>query len=146
LYKRQKRLERAWIDQHKSILLFYKNMRRNSFFLWSHYFDRRYVVTQLCSNVGISVWWIVWVATNCCFMSDIMLYWQGKQPCSGRGTSTFTVTGYSSFSSVKWDVDYLVIIYQWIKCGQEVLISYIPCNIFYNILLITIYSVVHDIW
>ena len=27
-------------------------------------------VTQLCSNAGISVWWIVWLTINCCFMSD----------------------------------------------------------------------------
>ena len=27
------------------------------------------LVTQLSSNVGIMVWQIVWVMTNCCFMS-----------------------------------------------------------------------------
>ena len=28
-------------------------------------------VTQLSRNVGISVWRIVWVTTNFCFLSDI---------------------------------------------------------------------------
>lgn len=34
-------------------------------------------VTQLRSNVGISVWQIVWVKTNCYFMSDTFLPWLG---------------------------------------------------------------------
>jgi len=29
-------------------------------------------VTHLSSNVGISVWWVIWVMTSCCFMS---LWW-----------------------------------------------------------------------
>jgi len=35
-------------------------------------------VTQLSSNAGTSVWWIVWVRTNCCFMSIIQLYVIGR--------------------------------------------------------------------
>jgi len=30
-------------------------------------------VTQLSSNAGISVGRIVWVMTNCCFVSDILI-------------------------------------------------------------------------
>jgi hypothetical protein len=32
-------------------------------------------VTQLYSKVGLSVWQIVWVMTNCYFMSNILLPW-----------------------------------------------------------------------
>jgi len=31
-------------------------------------------VAQLSGNAGISVWRIVWVMTQCCFVSDIVLY------------------------------------------------------------------------
>jgi len=33
------------------------------------------LLTQLSGNAGISVWWIMWVMTNC-FMSDFFFhYW-----------------------------------------------------------------------
>jgi len=34
-------------------------------------------VTQLRNNVGISVWQIVWIKTNCYFLSDTFLPWLG---------------------------------------------------------------------
>ena len=46
-------------------------------------------VTQLCSIEGISVWRIVWVTTNCCFMSDIKTQfgrpWRRRLPDRFRG-------------------------------------------------------------
>jgi len=41
-------------------------------FLWTQIVTEGVFITQL-SNVGISVWWIVWVMTNCCFSSDFSL-------------------------------------------------------------------------
>jgi hypothetical protein len=42
--------------------------------LWGHNILREGVfVTELFSDVGISVWRIVWTTTNCCFMSHIQL-------------------------------------------------------------------------
>lgn len=40
------------------------------FFFLNQHCDRRYV---LSTNAGISVWRIVWVKTNCCWMSHMLL-------------------------------------------------------------------------
>jgi hypothetical protein len=53
-------------------VMFYENIGTNSF-LWIQHFDEVELVTQLSSNAGISLWRIVWVTTNCRFMSDILV-------------------------------------------------------------------------
>jgi len=63
------------IDQQSSTLCFYGNIRRNSCVLTEGVF-----VTQLSSNSGISVWRIVWVMTNCCFVNCMFV--GGKQQAS----------------------------------------------------------------
>ena len=40
-------------------------------FLWVQDYDKNMFVSQLSSSAGISVWLIVWVTINCCFMTDI---------------------------------------------------------------------------
>jgi len=44
--------------------------REKQFFCGNHILIECVFVTQLFSNAGILVWGIVWVVTNCCFISD----------------------------------------------------------------------------
>ena len=52
--------------------------RLNVMFLWKYKRKHKILIegvflTQLSSNKEISVWWIVWVTTNCCFVTDIQV-------------------------------------------------------------------------
>jgi hypothetical protein len=47
-------------------VMFYENIGRRNCFVKPTFWQN---VTQLFSNAGILVWGIVWVVTNCCFMS-----------------------------------------------------------------------------
>jgi len=50
---------------------FYENIRRSNFYFGQKLLTEGVFVTQLSSIAGISVREIVWVATHCCFMSDV---------------------------------------------------------------------------
>ena len=69
-----------WLDKVvnrptlKRVMFCYENIRRSNFFLSTqHFLWHRECLTQLSSNAGMSVWRIVWVTKNYCFMSDIFL-------------------------------------------------------------------------
>ena len=67
----RKKLDWSLVDQLLSMLGFCNNIRTK--ILGGKYILTEGVfVTQLSSNVGISVWRIVWVITNCCFMNVIL--------------------------------------------------------------------------
>lgn len=51
-------------------VMFLQKYKENQFFCGCETLMDGVFVTQLCSIVEISVYWIVWVMTNCCFMSD----------------------------------------------------------------------------
>ena len=60
----------------KYVMFCYENIRRSRGFFWGGVDTTsglKECVTQLSSNARISVWRIVWVTTNCCFLSDIFL-------------------------------------------------------------------------
>ena len=73
--KRERERERiSLIAQQLRMFCLYENIR--GFFFFTQHYDRRCVcvfVRQLSTNTGISVWRIVWVKTNCCWMSDMLL-------------------------------------------------------------------------
>ena len=67
------------VDQHVSMLCFYKNIRTSNF-LGAKHFERRCICNPTVYYVWISVWWMVWVTTNCCFMNNMfttifILWW-----------------------------------------------------------------------
>jgi len=55
--------------QHFNMLSFYANIKNLHFFCGHHILTEGVFVTQLSSNAETSVWRIVWVMTNCHFMS-----------------------------------------------------------------------------
>lgn len=44
---------------------------KDKHFLWTQHLTEGVFSTQLSSNVVISVWWIEWVTTHCCFVGNI---------------------------------------------------------------------------
>ena len=78
MYTRLKILDWSSIDQYVSTLCICKNVRTSNYFRGHNILKDGVFVTQMSSNAGISVWWIVWVKTNCCFMRNkhyIFLHW-----------------------------------------------------------------------
>jgi hypothetical protein len=69
----QKKPHLSSIDRYLSTLSFYKNICSNNFFCGHNILTEGVFVTQLSSNAGISVSRIVWVTTNCSFMSDVQV-------------------------------------------------------------------------
>jgi hypothetical protein len=51
--------------------MFFQKYKEKQFFCGYNILTEGVFLTQLSSNVGISVWWFVWVMTNCYFMSDM---------------------------------------------------------------------------
>jgi hypothetical protein len=71
-YRRDRKLDRSSTDQHLRMLCSYENIMRSNYFCGHHILTEGVFVTQLSCNTGISVWRIVWVTTNCCFVSDTL--------------------------------------------------------------------------
>lgn len=67
-------MERSLVDQHLSRLRFYDNTRKwaSNVLQTQHFETGRVFVTQLSTDVGISVGRIVEVTTNCYFLSDMV--------------------------------------------------------------------------
>jgi len=55
------------------MLRIYENIRTSHFFCGHKIFMEGVFVTGWSSNARISVWQIVWVMTNCCFMSNMLI-------------------------------------------------------------------------
>jgi hypothetical protein len=72
-YTRQTKLDHPPTDQPLSCL-FFKNIRARNF-LWTEFWQKACFVTQLSSNAGVSVWWIVWVTTNRRAVGDMVMYY-----------------------------------------------------------------------
>jgi len=68
----RKEFDWSSLGEHLSMLCFYKSVR-TSIFLWTQHLTEDVFSTQLSSNVVISVWWIEWVTTHCCFVGSIQL-------------------------------------------------------------------------
>jgi hypothetical protein len=69
-YRRQRKVDRSLTDQQWSTSGFYENTKKH--FLCEHKILTEIVfLTQLSSHARIWVWRIVWVTTNCCFISDV---------------------------------------------------------------------------
>jgi hypothetical protein len=62
--------ERSSIDQHLIMFRFYENFTDKQLFCGHNTLAEGVFVTQLSSNTGIFVWRILWVTTNCRFMSN----------------------------------------------------------------------------
>ena len=54
------------------MLRFYGNVKTGSFVVLHNILTEGVFVAQLYCNAGIAVWRIVWLTTNCCFVSDIL--------------------------------------------------------------------------
>jgi hypothetical protein len=69
------------IHKYLSLLCFQESIMRRIFFLrGDDILTKCMFVTQLSGDAGISVWRVVWVTTNCCFVveiigSDVRIIW-----------------------------------------------------------------------
>jgi hypothetical protein len=66
--------EKTWLILNTPTLnaMFLQKYKDKQFFCGHNILTESVFVTHLFSNVGILVWRIVWIMTNCCFMSDMM--------------------------------------------------------------------------
>jgi hypothetical protein len=108
--------EKTWLVMNGATLrhvMFCENMGRRNCFVEPTFWQN---VIQLFSNAGILVWGIVWVVTNCCFMSDklnkvpvytmkacgrsnLSITWRGGE-WSGSGPGCFTSGNESQYSFI----------------------------------------------
>jgi hypothetical protein len=74
--------DRLSIGQRSSMFL--RKYKDKQHFCEQNIWTEGVFVTQLSCHAGNSVWWIVWLTTNCRFMSDLKIQ---SVPCSERSVS-----------------------------------------------------------
>ena len=76
-------------DKENTWQILNKQTCEHAMFLWKHklkifFLTEGVSLTQLSSKVGILVWRIVWVMTNCHFMSDMEMFYQQLKCMNGK--------------------------------------------------------------
>ena len=99
----KRKFDRSLIDQHFSMMFLWKYMNKIlcvcvcvcvcvcGVCVCGHNILKEDVfITQLSSNAGIWVWWIVWFIINCCFMIDLV-HLNTRTDFTRRATKMFMV-------------------------------------------------------